>query len=201
MANKEDNVKGKFWESRFKAEILLDDASIVACMAYVDLNLIRAGLASTPENSDFTSIQVRILNWHMHPLPLTSAPSDTSIHPAPESDLILSPHAIDEDWLCPIHSTSQRCGILQMTETEYFDLVDRSGRILHSHKTGAIDPHLDPILLRIGANPLAWHDTISHFGTRFHLAAGKISSMREFAQRLGKRWFVGLSAAKAAFSS
>ena len=63
-ANKEDNVKGRFWESRFKCLTLLDDAAIAACMVYVDLNPIRAGLADTPEESDFTSIQERIRAWH-----------------------------------------------------------------------------------------------------------------------------------------
>ena len=47
-ANKEDGVKGRFWESRFKCQVLLDEAGIVAGMVYVDLNLIRAGVAETP---------------------------------------------------------------------------------------------------------------------------------------------------------
>ncbi len=62
-ANKEDGVKGRFWESRFKCQALLDEAAIAACMVYVDLNPVRAGRASTPEESDFTSIQERIRAW------------------------------------------------------------------------------------------------------------------------------------------
>jgi hypothetical protein len=39
---------------------IVDEASVIACVAYVDLNLIRAGLAATPKDSDFTSIPHRI---------------------------------------------------------------------------------------------------------------------------------------------
>ena len=59
-ANREDREIGKFWQSRFKAVRLLDEQAILACAAYVDLNPIRAALAETLADSDFTSIQRRI---------------------------------------------------------------------------------------------------------------------------------------------
>ena len=59
-ANAEDGVKGRFWEGRFKSQALLDEQALLAAMAYVDLNPVRAGIAETPEDSDYTSIQERV---------------------------------------------------------------------------------------------------------------------------------------------
>jgi hypothetical protein len=108
--------------------------------------------------------------------------------------------SIAGSWLCPIQTDAERRGILQMTVAEYIDLVDKSGRMIRSDKRGFIDADLAPILMRLGAKPDTWRETISDFGSRFRVAAGTLPSLRSFAHRLGRCWFKGVATARAAFA-
>lgn len=60
--NREDETVGGLWQGRFKAVRLLDEASLVACMVYVDLNQIRASIVKTLEESRYSSAYHRVVN-------------------------------------------------------------------------------------------------------------------------------------------
>jgi len=60
LANQQEKCTGCFWEGRFKAQRLLDEAALLACCMYVDLNPVRAAMAESPETSTFTSAYDRI---------------------------------------------------------------------------------------------------------------------------------------------
>ena len=61
-ANLEDECSGHFFDQRFYSGALLSEEAIVAAMAYVDLNPIRAKIAASITSADHTSVQERLLN-------------------------------------------------------------------------------------------------------------------------------------------
>jgi len=64
-ANNEVGAKGHFWSGRFGSRELVDDAAILACSVYVDLNQVRAGMASSLLESKHSAVQSRILQGRM----------------------------------------------------------------------------------------------------------------------------------------
>jgi len=176
MANREDGCKGRFWEGRFKCQALLDDSALLACMAYVDLNPIRAGVAETPEGSQYTGIYDRI----------QARTSGT-----------------DETWLCPIEdgNTGDRRGVLPFSLDDYLSLVDWTGREIRLGKRGAIPAHLADILDRVPINQDRWLQTVQEYGGLFHRIIGRMEAMLEAARLMGKHWLGGLRAGQAAFST
>jgi hypothetical protein len=64
-ANFEVGAKGHFWAERFGSRELVDDAAILVCSVYVDMNQIRAGMAPSLLESKYTAIQGHILQGRL----------------------------------------------------------------------------------------------------------------------------------------
>jgi REP element-mobilizing transposase RayT len=163
QANAEDRCTGHFWEARFYSQALQSEAALLSAMAYVDLNPIRARMATTPESSHYTSIKARLLEDDTKTL-LAQAISemldsgelnhfDSSIRPLmPFLDSCPDKDNGDNDE--DDHERGTK--VLPMREREYFMLVDHTGRAVSHNKRGRIDPKLRPILERIGLSGEQW---------------------------------------------
>ncbi len=177
MANAEDECTGRFWEGRFKSQALLDEASVVSCMTYVDLNPIRAGTCESLETSEFTSIQERLLS--------IASNKDNQVEPA------------NPQWLKPLSKATQSPSIdcLPIEAASYFALVDWTGRAVREDGRGAIPSHIQPVLQRLGVNEHNWVNNTRYFGSRFHRALGRINRIRQFAVRVDQKWISGFNQA------
>ncbi len=156
QANKEDRCTGHFWESRFISQPLLTEEAVLSCMAYVDLNPIRAKIAQTPEGSEHTSIRERIVQQ----FDLAEAIKGQPL--ASPFDLPLAELAKFEDAVT-IHDQQ---GILYSL-SDYLQLVDYTGRIIRKGKRGAIDNNLPPILSRLGISSSEWLQNSQYFERLF----------------------------------
>jgi hypothetical protein len=54
-ANREEGKTGRFFEGRFKAQRIVDEAGLVACSVYIELNQVRASMADSIEESQYSS--------------------------------------------------------------------------------------------------------------------------------------------------
>jgi REP element-mobilizing transposase RayT len=129
-ANAEDDVKGHFWESRYKCQALLDEHALLAAMAYVDLNPVRAAIAQTPEDSAHTSVQERIKQVKAQPQS-TETQVDTTAEPEENiSELKHTPVAP----LLPFDPALQLHAGIPFALDDYLELVDSVGRAVHQKK-------------------------------------------------------------------
>lgn len=188
-ANKEDNCTGRFWEGRFKSQALLDEAGLLTCMAYVDLNPIRAGIEKTLENSDFTSIQQRVKSYRKSDKTNPRINNDTNAKSKLKLKAFHSPHQQDEETHIPF------------VFEDYLALVDWSGRAIIKGKRGQIDSALPPILQRLNIDADIWEQMMKPKGNLFKQAIGRIDSLRLYAQRQKQAWCHGLKSSVALFSS
>ncbi|MBV1879133.1 MAG: hypothetical protein KUG79_15940, partial [Pseudomonadales bacterium] len=69
-ANREDHCTGHFFEGRFYSGALLSEQAVLATMAYVDLNPVRAKICAAIENYAHTSVYRRLQHLKKNPAQL-----------------------------------------------------------------------------------------------------------------------------------
>lgn len=161
------------WEGRFKSQALLDESAVLACMAYVDLNPIRAKMAKSPETSKHTSIQTR-----------TQAIKQEQNQPYQLMPFVGNPRE------------NMPKGIA-FSLKDYCELVDTTGRIIRNDKAGYIPEEQGGILERLGLSQDQWLTLTTEFEQHFCYAAGSEHMMRVFAGHTNHQRIRGIGKAKA----
>jgi len=213
-ANREDGCKGRFWEGRFKSQALLDERALLACMAYVDLNPIRAGLSETPEASDFTSVQERMTALAPGEPSHADEPEKPS-RSGPDSDALkVADPTSDEDPASGVIPPSARSAMaaplapfvgssgessesgLPFELADYLQLVDWTGRQWREDKRGAISAAVPALLVRLNVSETSWIDTVRSFRDSFHDYVGPADALQRRSESLGRRWLKGIRACR-----
>ncbi|WP_432459883.1 transposase [Agarivorans sp. QJM3NY_25] len=171
-ANQEDQCTGRFWEGRFKSQALLDEAALMACMAYVDLNPIRAKIASTPEDSAHTSVQRRAKAAQL------KQAQATNLFPFVGNPREPMPQGLPFEL------------------KDYLELVDMTGRMVREDKRGYIDSGESSIIQRLGINEAQWLTLSGEFERHFSGAVGQERLLRQYHRHMGHQRTAGLSCCK-----
>ncbi|WP_281556240.1 hypothetical protein [Thalassomonas sp. RHCl1] len=138
-------------------------------MAYVDLNPVRAAIAQTPEESDFTSIQQRIKA-------LAGAKKAQQLQPAKILPFTgYKPHGKPGSGL-------------PFKLFDYLNLVEYTGRCVREDKRGFIPPDIKPLFTRLNINEQDWLDVVKDFNRHFISAAGSPEKLSRWAEKTGRKW-------------
>jgi len=185
QANAEDKCTGRFWEGRFKSQALLNEQAILSCMVYVDLNPIRAALSENLEESDFTSIQQRIIDYSNN---LTKKEENTET----QSKAVK---------LADFSNGSNIKEGIPYSLKDYFELADWTGRAIIEDKKGYIPQDEPKLIHKLGINCEIWLDTVKKYNRSHPVFIGSEAQLNKICQNLGKKWLSGIKTSRLLYGS
>ena len=180
IANKEDDCKGRFWESRFKSQALLDEQALLTCMAYVDLNPIRANMSTTIQKSECTSIKKRY----------EKAKQASNLNHTNEQPKHLSK-------LTGNYSKNKNNDI-SIKVSSYIELVEWTGKQLREGKA-SINKNTPSVLSKLNIDPEEFLYSAKHYGSQFHAMVGSIKSIFNAIEHYEINKTAGMKTAKTLF--
>jgi hypothetical protein len=166
LANRQDQTRGAFFESRFNSVAFLEDEALLTVCEYIDLNPVAAGIAEVPESSEHTSIKQRVDH--------VQAQGRTDDLAAARGGSVAGTAAaagMEESlWLCPIEDRrgldSLREGMIEgFSLGNYLLLVDYTGRLFREGKA-TISHEPAEILQRLGSSAEGWQARLEQLKRR-----------------------------------
>jgi len=185
MANKEDKCTGRFWEGRFKSQALLNEQALLSCMAYVDLNPIRAGLADSVDASEFTSIEKRITSLQLEVSSDQLAEKDKKIEITDNSKEEIKPVK-----LADFVGSKDKDGIAYLL-MDYLELVDWTGRVIRDDKKGFISDSEPKILDNLGFSAEIWFKSVNQYSNHFYSHIGTGEQLKAVCENSDVNWLAG----------
>jgi hypothetical protein len=169
-ANTEDKVSGRFWEGRFKCQLITSEKAMLAALTYVDLNPIRAKVAKNIAKSFHTGVRLRT------------------------KQLAKTPDLAHEIMRPLAGVVSQNAP--KITEAEYIELVDATGREWHRGKRGKIEAMEPKALSKLGLSQNHWTRRVKGVGSGYWRVVGELEDLVERAKQLGLRTLYGTGFAR-----
>jgi len=175
QSNKEENCTGSFWEGRYSAQALLDEAAVLSCMAYVDLNPVRAKIADKLQESNNTSIKKRL-----------------------EEIKQTEPIDVQAKFDSAIFAISNQVNSkkLSMSSKSYIELVEWTGQNIVYPDKVSMPQNISSCLKQLNLQQNHWLKQLEHFENNYCHVVGSMALIRQKAKKLKKRCMKGMSAAK-----
>lgn len=174
-ANLEDDCKGRFWEGRFKSQALLDEAALLTCMSYVDLNPVRAKMCTSLQESDFTSIQQRLHAYSKQ-----------------KNYNRFKPKLMD------FQTNGDQQGI-PFDEKQYIKLVHWTGSVVRQDTKGFIPLSIKSTLNMCDVNEKQWMRSMKYFGKSYSWVIGRMAEIKARCVFMNKKWIRGMRASNIYF--
>ena len=169
-ANAEDKVNGRFWQGRFKCQLLRDERALLAAMTYVDLNPIRAKMAPGLNRCRHTSVRAR--------------------HRA----VLRRPEIANQPLLTMVGANSYNAPLL--TNADYLELVDFTGRMIHPGKRGVIKETEPKALTKLGLDPKHWTAKVKGIGNGYWRVVAEVEDLMDLAVQFKQRTLYGIGFAR-----
>jgi hypothetical protein len=139
-------------------------------MTYVDLNPVRAKIAKGISNSRYTSVKQRNRQIQKH------------------AELAKQP-------LLPLIGTKS-FNMPAITEADYIELVDFTGRQWHVGKKGIIEAGEPKSLTKLGLDKTHWTMRVKGIGSGYWRAVGEVEELIDKAKEMAQRTLFGIGFAR-----